>query len=127
MSTMHDHSDRGDTLLEILLTVVISAITVGALVAALATTGTAGQAQRNSVSADAVMRNYAEAIKAAARGCTEGAPFAVPFTAPGFDVATTPPSVVCPPPTATQKLDLSVTAKGASAVTQTMSIKIRTP
>ena len=117
--------DRGDTLLEFVLTVVITAITVTALVSALATAGTAGQAQRNSVSTDTVMRNYAEASKAVARGCTAGAPFVVPFDAPGFKVATTPSPVLCPAPTTTQQLELSVT--GPTGVKQVMSIKIRTP
>ena len=129
-STMRDRPqssarDRGDTLLEIVLTVVITAITVGALVSALATAGTAGQAQRNGVSTDTVMRNYAEATKAAAQDCVDGAPLAVSFDATGFKVATTPSPTVCPPPTRTQLLQLSVT--GPTGVTQTMSIKIRTP
>jgi len=122
---MHEQKDRGDTLIEIVLTVVITAISVTALVSGLATAGTAGQAQRNSVSTDTVMRNYAEATKAVARGCTDGAPFVVPFEAPGFTVATSPAGVRCPPPTATQQLELSVT--GSTGVTQVMSIKIRTP
>jgi len=122
---MAQQQDRGDTLIEIVLTVVITAISVGALIAALATAGTAGAAQRNSVSTDTIMRNYAEATKAAARLCTGGAEFSVPFEATGFEVATSPEHVVCPPPTATQQLDLSVT--GPTGVTQTMTIKIRTP
>jgi type II secretory pathway pseudopilin PulG len=117
--------DRGDTLIEIVLTVVITAITVTALVSGLATAGTAGQAQRNSVSTDTVMRNYAEATKAAARGCTDGAAFVVPFAAAGFTVATTPAGVLCPPPISTQQLELSVT--GPNGVKHVMSIKIRTP
>jgi type II secretory pathway pseudopilin PulG len=117
--------DRGDTLLEIVLTVVITGITVTALVSGLATAGTAGQAQRNSVSTDTVMRNYAEATKAVARGCIDGALFVVPFEAAGFTVAISPTNVRCPPPTATQQLELSVT--GPTGVKQVMSIKIRTP
>ena len=108
------------------MTVVIVAISITALVSSLATTGSAGQAQRNSVRTDTVLRNYAEATETAVRSCQSGAAYTVAFAAPaGFAVSTAPATGVCPIPTATQTLTLTVT--GPANLRQTMQIKIRTP
>ena len=108
------------------MTVVIIAITITALVSSLATTGSAGQAQRESVRTDTVLRNYAEATETAVRSCQSGATYTVAFAAPvGFTVATSPTTRLCPVPTATRTLTLTVT--GPRSFRQTMQIKIRTP
>jgi len=123
---MREYRDRGETLIEIILTVVITTITVTALVSSLATAGTAGQAQRGSVTADGVMRNYAEAVKAAGRTCTNGGVYKVRFTPPaGFAVSAAPPISRCPPPASPLVLTLAV--DGPTAFDQTMQIVVRTP
>ncbi len=119
-------ADDGETLIEIVLTVVITAITITALISSLATTGSAAQAQRNRVSADAVMRNYAEAIKAGVHTCVGGPTYAIAFTPPtGFTVSVAPVSATCPLVTATQTLTL--TTSGPAGTKQTMQIKVRRP
>lgn len=108
------------------MTVLILGITVIALLSALATTGNAGNAQRNSAQSDVVMRNYAEATKAAVSTCTAGASYTVGYVAPtGFSVAVTPTTAVCPAVGSTQLLQLLVT--GPQGVRSTMDIKVRTP
>ena len=105
---------------------VITSITVTALVSSLATTGNAGRAQRDSVRADTVMRNYAEAIKQAARTCTGGGSYRVDYIPPsGVAVASAPGAVACPPVDQPVTLTLSVTSPGQR--TQSMQIVVRTP
>ena len=123
---MRARGDRGETLIEIVITVVITSITVTALVSSLATTGNAGRAQRDSVRADTVMRNYAEAVKHAARACTDGGAYRVDYTPPnGVAVASAPGAAACPPVDEPLTLTLSVTAPGEQ--TQSMQIVVRTP
>src|SRR2546429_5516867 len=80
------YNDRGDTLIEILMAVVLIGVIFSAFVIALETNSTASTTHRNLVTADAVLRDYAEATKQAVRDkpCT-GDP-AVAFT-----VGYTPP------------------------------------
>ncbi len=123
---MRLHKDQGETLVETILTVVIIGVAVTALVAALATTASAGAAHRNNVVADTVMRNYAEATKAAARTCVTGQTYAVVFQPPtGYTVSVAPTGTACPTVLTTRLLTLSVT--GPTKVAQTMAIRIRTP
>ena len=58
---MRAERDVGETLIEIVVTIVIVGLTIAALLSSLATVGNAGNAQRRSVQTDVVMRNYAEA------------------------------------------------------------------
>ena len=68
--------DRGETLVEIVLAVVIIGVSVTALVSALATAANASVVQRDSVIADTTLRNMAESAKAAGHDCIEGKPIA---------------------------------------------------
>lgn len=123
---MRGRRDRGETLIEIVITVVITSITVTALVSSLATTGNAGRAQRDSVRADTVMRNYAEAVKHAARACTDGGDYRVDYTPPdGVAVASTPADTKCPPVDEPLTLMLSVASPGEQS--HSMQIVLRTP
>jgi type II secretory pathway pseudopilin PulG len=118
--------DAGETLVEIVLTVVIIGIAVTALVSGLATTATAGNTNRNLQVADSTMRNLAEAIKQGTDGCTVGAPIAFSATPPdGFTTTVDPPAPTCPPATATATLTLGV--DGPDGLHQTMQLVVRTP
>ncbi len=118
--------DAGETLVEIVLTVLVIGITVTALVSALATSAAAGASHRDSVRADTVIRNYAESVKAAADTCTAGGTYHVDFTPPTGYVATiSPTGGTCPAVTTTQLVTLQVTTP--VGIAHTMQIRIRTP
>ena len=125
---MRERRDVGETLVEIVLTILIIGFTVTALLASLATTGNAANAQRRSVQADAVMRNYAEVIKAAAQLCTVvGADFSPYITLnytqiANFHVVAT--GTVCPDPATAQLVTLTINSPGSY---KPMEIKVRTP
>ena len=59
--------ETGDTLLEIILAIVIIGLVVGAFFATYATQGSGSTAHRTLVTADGVLRGYAEATKSAVR------------------------------------------------------------
>jgi type II secretory pathway pseudopilin PulG len=123
---MRARGDGGETLIEILLTIVIVGLTITALISSLATAGNAGNVQRISVEADVVMRNYAEATKAAAqKDCVLGAAsYNVVYAEPtGFKVAGA--GNACPSTTTHQKLTLTVT--GPTGLEAKMDVKVRTP
>jgi Tfp pilus assembly protein PilV len=123
---MRSRKDRGDSLIEVVFSVVIVSLTVTALVSALATASNAGTAQRASVTTDVVMRNYAEATKAAVQLCAEGPTYAVNFTPPaGYQVSSSPPAGTCPDPATAPPVTLTVTAPNGSSAS--MQIRIRTP
>lgn len=123
---MPQRTDRGETLIEIVITVVIIGITVSALFLSLGAAGTSAQFQRTSVETDTVMRNYAEATKAAARVCTASTDSYEPRFEPptGFTTSATPAGDVCPEIGRDRSLTLAVT--GPTGITQTMQIVIRT-
>jgi type II secretory pathway pseudopilin PulG len=143
--TMRTRGDVGETLIEILFTIVIVSLTFTALFTSLATTGNAGNVQRISVQADVVMRNFAEATKLAAQTCagvagaTPPSTYNVVFPVPS---STLPPRFTpsvsgvgagagvgvgstCPTLGATQLLKLSVDVPVGPPVT--MQIKVITP
>ena len=132
---MRARGDSGETLMEVLFTIVIVSLTFSALFTALATAGNAGNVQRTSVQSDVVLRNYAEATKAAAQDCVDPGTYTViyPATLPtGFAISVTGtgsaavglPST-CPSPSAPQTLTLKVT--GPLSFKATMDIRVRTP
>jgi type II secretory pathway pseudopilin PulG len=132
---MRARRDAGETLVEILLTVVITGLAITALISSLAVAGNTGNVQRSSVQTDVEMRNYAEATKAAVlQACTVGgATYTVGYTPKiGFTVSTSttpddgnPTGGVCPNVATTQLLTLKVT--GPLGLNQEMDIKVRTP
>jgi type II secretory pathway pseudopilin PulG len=128
--------DGGETLIEILLTVVIVGLTFTALFAALAGAGNAARTQRTSVQTDVVLRNFAEATKAAAEACVTGGTYTVSYPPPlptGYSLSVAGTGAgsgagvasSCPQVSAPQLLTLKVTPPTGAFVT--MQIKVNTP
>ena len=121
--------DVGETLVEVMLTIVIIGLTVTALLSALGTVGQAGNAQRAGVRADSMLRSYAEAIKLGAQSCTTavGATYTVTTVAPqaGFILSVTPIGNACPPVATPTPLTLKVV--GPLGTSETLQIKVATP
>ena len=121
---MRARTDIGETLIEIVFTIVIIGLTVTALLSSLATAGNAGNAQRISVQADYVLRNYAAATKAAAQTCTPGAVYTLAYTANAvFPVSGA--GTVCPATSSPQSLTLTVT--GPRGYSDSVVVLVRTP
>ena len=125
---MRARQDTGETLVEVLLTVVIVGLTVTSLLSSLGTTSKAGAAQRVGVQSDVVMRNYAEATKAAVQlQCVAaGGTYAIGYVQPtGFSVSGA--GSACPSPNATTLTPLQLKVVDPLGRQLTMSIKVRTP
>ena len=126
---MRAREDFGETLVEVMLTIVIIGLTITALLSSLATVGNAGNSQRISVQGDIVMRNYADAAKAAADDCIAGAQLAVTYPVtqaplpPGFSLPTGA-SGTCP---AVGTTTLTLVVVGPRGFRDSMDIKVRTP
>jgi type II secretory pathway pseudopilin PulG len=122
---MRHRSEAGETLIEVILTIVLVGITVGALIAGLGTAAGASKQHRDLTTADGVLRSFAEATKDAVRSCTtSGLPYTVVYTPPsGFTAMGAGTS--CPSPEVPETLTLTVTdAKGHASA---MQIVVRTP
>ncbi|MCU1393203.1 MAG: hypothetical protein JWM34_1631 [Ilumatobacteraceae bacterium] len=124
---MRRHSDdNGETLVEILLTVVIIGLTVTALLSSLGNAGNAGNVQRTSVQLDAVVRNYAEATKSAVQTCTVGGSYAVTYQPPaGFTIVANPTPGSCPAVAAAILVRIDVS--GPRGLHTSIQIAVRTP
>ena len=123
---MREQHDRGESLLEVLMTVIITGLTITALVSSLANTAAAGNAQRRSVTSDAVVRNFAEAVKNATSTCTAGAAYTVAYQIPPTYTVTVQPSAQTCPAVAVTKL-LLITVSDAAGGHSELQIKVRTP
>ena len=60
-------NQRGDSLIEIIIAIVVIGLVVSAVVAAISTSENGSASHRELVTGDTVMRNYAEAVKQAVR------------------------------------------------------------
>jgi Tfp pilus assembly protein FimT len=125
------YDDRGDTLVEILMAVVLIGIVFSAFVIAIAMGSTASSTHRTLVTADALLRDYAEATKAAVRrdcGVISPTTYTTTTTSvPGFSFSSTsnPAGQNCPAVSAVQQVDLSVAASNGPS--RSLSIDARTP
>ena len=126
LSKMRQHHDEGESLLEVIMTIVITGLTITALVSSLANTAAAGNAQRRSVTSDAVLRNFAEAVKDATSTCAAGATYTIDYQAPPTYTVTLQPSDQMCPAAAVAQL-LLITASDAAGSRSEMQIKVRTP
>lgn len=141
---MRARSDVGETLIEIVVTIVYIGLTATALLYGLGTASNASTAQRNSVRADLIMRNYAEQAKLAVGQCSVGQSYDVtPQQSAGFQVTVTPADLTdfdlpvrtpvngvvtlpCPAVATAQLLTIKVTVP-RSLLPTTMQIRVRTP
>ncbi|MEO8266815.1 MAG: type II secretion system protein [Ilumatobacteraceae bacterium] len=127
---MRARGDVGETLIEVLFTIVIVSLTVASLLSSLGTVSRAGAAHRSGVQADVVMRNYAEATKAAVQQqCVGGAStFTVVYQQPdGFAVTGAATGSACPITTAVPLTPLQLKVTDPQGRQLTMFIKLRTP
>jgi hypothetical protein len=134
---MIQRSESGETLLEVVMALVVIGLVVSAYFATFSTQGTGSTAQRNLVTADGLLRDYAEATKAAVRhdcGVISPSTYTTTTTSiPGFSFGSvsTPAGQDCPAVTGVpQQIDLTVTMpKGSAQVapTRSISIDVRTP
>ena len=120
--------EAGDTLVEVILALIIIGVVVSSFFASIATTSTASKTQRDFVTADAALRDYAEAAKQAARDtCTSsntGQAFTVSYTPPaGISIVGT--GQTCPAPTSVNTV--TITATLLNSVKRKLSINVRTP
>lgn len=123
-----DRREAGETLIEVLISIVVMGAVFGAFFSAIATTSTATKSHRYFVTADAVLRDYAETAKQAARDTCFGNPpgtvIPVTFTPPsGYNVAAT--GLTCPSPTTVNQVDITATLP--NGVDKHLSIDVRTP
>jgi type II secretory pathway pseudopilin PulG len=122
--------EAGESLVEILIAIVIIGLVMGAIFATYATASTSAKSERDFVTADAVLRNYAEAAKQAVRtSCTTsntGSAFTVTYAPPpGYTVSAGAGQLKCPAVTQVGPVDITVTIP--SGATRKLSIIVRTP
>jgi prepilin-type N-terminal cleavage/methylation domain-containing protein len=133
--------ERGDTLMEIIIAIVVMGIVVSALFAAFTTAATASKRSRDFVTGDAALRNAAELVENTVRSsCTSGTTYAVPFSTntnflppnlpAGFARPGDIPTTNCPPRTgaATAQvpvITLSVTLP--NGVVKSLKVGVRSP
>ena len=127
------NDQAGDTLLEILISIVIIGISI-------AVADLNGDSKFDLVTANGILRSYAESTKAAVRdqvnGCGKSSPtnFTVTYTLPaqavtnGFTVSSSPTLTPhsCPSTTGVLPVTLSVTMPHGEG-TKTLDIDVRTP
>jgi type II secretory pathway pseudopilin PulG len=124
---MHRHDEAGTSLIEIVIALVVLGGVVASLMAALVTSSTASNTHRDLVTADTVLRDYAEATKQAVRSsCTaDGATYDVSYTPPNRFTVNALTAQPCPSATTTQPVHLTVTLP--SGTTKDLDIRVRTP
>jgi prepilin-type N-terminal cleavage/methylation domain-containing protein len=126
-----DGNERGETLIEILISLVVIGVVFGAFFAGIATTSTATKSHRYFVTADAVLRDYAETAKQSVRDtCTSSntgvlvAVIPAPVPPAGWPPVTAA-GLTCPSPTTVNAVDITATLP--NGVQKHLIIDVRTP
>jgi len=141
---MSSRSDRGETLIEVLVTVVIMSIAIVAIAGALLTGVRIADVHRKTATATTVLRAYAEALQARVVGtagtyqdCAGPGHYQIDFTAPdGFDAVPTGVAywsptdsrftATCTTDTGVQRVTLQVTSDDPR-ISETLDVVIRRP
>jgi Tfp pilus assembly protein PilV len=122
-------TQAGDSLIEIVIAVVVIGAVVSALLTAIVTNENGTTSHRELVTADNVLRNFAEKIKSdVRRDCSAaGIVWTSTYTQrTGYPTnALSNATRTCPALDSTQQIDLTVTTPGA--VAKHLSIVVRTP
>jgi type II secretory pathway pseudopilin PulG len=119
--------ENGDSLVEIVFAIVLIGIVAAGFFTAVMTSQTASKAHREAVTADAVLRNYAETAKQSARDtCVDsgaaGNAIPIAYTPPsGYTVSAT--GLTCPAPDVVQLVHISATTP--VNITKTIDIEVR--
>jgi type II secretory pathway pseudopilin PulG len=139
-TTQRRLADRGETLIEIVMTIIVISVTITALVSALGSTTASATSHRDLVVADNVVRNAAEVTKLQVAACTTAGTVTPSFTWPAkfthvvavdgttvLNSKSTSDSFVltCPAAGSTSLLTFTVTIP--SGLSDTTSIRVRTP
>jgi Tfp pilus assembly protein PilV len=126
---MRHRDESGESLVEIVIALLILSVVVSAFLAALATSSVSSKTHRDLVTADAALRDYAEATKGAVRASCVGTAttYTVSYTAPsGFTPSPTPGSTQpCPSTTAVSVVHLTVTMPNGTV--KPLDINVRAP
>jgi type II secretory pathway pseudopilin PulG len=123
---MPHRDQQGMSLVEICLALVVLGLVVSSLLAALATSSTASKHHRDLTTADALLRDYAEAAKDAVRSCPDSGTFTVtPPSAPSSFTVTSLGAQTCPATNSTSTLHLTVTLP--SGTVKDLDVAVRTP
>ena len=122
-------SQAGDSLIEIIFAIVIIGAITSALLAAIVTNENGTVSHRNLVTADHVLRNYAENVKQTVRAsCSApGGTWTSSYSAPtGYTInSLSAGERTCPALTSVQQVDLSVTLPNGTT-TKSLKIAVRT-
>jgi type II secretory pathway pseudopilin PulG len=139
-TTQRRRADRGETLIEIVMTIIVMSITVTALVSALASTTASASSHRDLVVADNAVRNAAELTKLQATSCATGGTVTINYTWPtkfthvvkvdGTTVLNSKNStdsivLTCPAANTTSLVSFNVTIP--SGLSDTTTVRVRTP
>jgi type II secretory pathway pseudopilin PulG len=129
-----ERNETGDTLVEILISLVIIGLVVGAYFATITTTTTAASSHRDLVTADAVLRDSAELTKSKVRhDCSTQSTYDVDYSGLGNTNVSPPASVFnqpCPPTKdsiAAQVPVVNLTVTLPHGRTKSLDIMVRTP
>jgi type II secretory pathway pseudopilin PulG len=130
-------NSAGETLVELCIAIVIMGAVVASYFGAWTTAGTASKSARDFVTADAILRTYAESVKSAVRDSCATSSASTPsstFTAtypdplPANFTISSSPSLTnrgCPAVTAVLPVTLTVTLP--SGHTKALDVAVRTP
>lgn len=130
LSSARARSSSGESLIEIIVAIVVIGLVVSGITAAISTSENGSTAHRQLVTGDAVMRNYAEAVKTAVRtSCTSsGATWSATYPSPGVPSGYSVNALsgqTCPSVTATATVPVQVQLPNGTA--KSMYIVVRTP
>jgi len=127
----HRRSEAGETLIEVLVSILLlGAISAAYFFAFIAQTK-ASTSNKSLVTADSVTRQYAEYAKSAVRNqCNKtnaGSTVVVGYTSPNnYGVSTTPSPITCPD-LSTAQPPVKITVTGPQTIKEVLYIQLRTP